>query len=155
MTQIAEFLAQRRLAMAGVSQQPKDFSRLLFRELRNRGYEVVAVNPAAREIEGNPCYPRVQEIQPPVENVLLMTKPAVTEALVRDCAAAGVKRIWMFRGGGKGAVSDEAIQFCEAQGISVIPGECPYMYLPRTGFIHRLHRWLRKVGQALSPGNPK
>ena len=145
LAEIADFLEQRRLAVAGVSQRPEDFSRMLFRELRSRGYEAIPVNPAADEIEGVRCYARVQDIQPPVENVLMMTSPAVTETVARDCAAGGVKRVWMYRAAQKGAVSDAAVAFCRAEGMTVIPGECPFMFLPRGAWYHRLHGWVRKI----------
>ena len=142
---IREFLAQPRLAVVGVSQHPKDFSRTLFRELQGRGYNVIPVHPAAREIEGVACFPRVQEIQPAVENALLMTSPAVTNVVVQDCASAGIKRVWMYRAGGKGAVSAEAVAYCESHGIAVIPGECPFMFLDRGAWYHRFHGWVRKI----------
>jgi len=145
---IQEFLGQRRLAIVGVSQQPQHFSRALFREFRNRGYDVVPVNPAAREIEGQPCFASVRDVQPPVSNVLLMTAPAVTEAVVRDCADSGVQRVWMFRGGGTGSVSTEAVRFCESKSIAVIPGECPFMFLPGGAWFHRLHGWVKKIAGA-------
>ena len=145
MERIREFLGQKRLAVVGVSQQPKDFSRTLFREFRQRGYDAVPVNPQAREIEGQQCFAHVQDIQPPVTAVLLMTSPAVTEAVVRDCAEAGIPRVWMFRAGGKGAVSAAAVAFCESKGISVIPGECPFMFLPEGAWFHRFHGWVRKI----------
>src|SRR5256885_15710176 len=102
MERIQDFLGQKRFAIVGVSQSPKDFSRALFREFRERGYDPVPVNPAAREIEGQPCFPCLQEIQPPVDAVLLMTSPAVTDTVVRDCAEAGIKLVWMYRAGGRG-----------------------------------------------------
>lgn len=142
---IREFLSQRRLAMVGVSHDQKDFSRALFREFRERGYEVVPVNPSAKEIEGQACYASVAEVQPPVATVLVMTPPAVTEAVVRGCAGAGVQRVWMFRGGGTGAVSPAAVEFCESKGIAVIAGECPFMFLPGAGWVHRFHGWLRRL----------
>jgi predicted CoA-binding protein len=142
---IREFLAQPRLAVVGVSHQSKDFSRMLFRELQGRGYDLVPVHPAAQEIEGLPCFARLQDVHPAVENALLMTSPAVTNLVVQDCAAAGIKRVWMYRAGGHGAVSPEAIAYCEARGISVIPGECPYMFLPRGAWHHRFHGWVRKI----------
>jgi len=145
---IQTFLEQKRLAIVGVSQQSQDFSRSLFRELRGRGYEVVPVNPATGEIEGQRCYTRVQEIQPPVTAVLLMTAPAVTDAVVRDCADAGVQHVWMFRGGGKGAVSAQAVEFCESRGMAVIPGECPFMFLPGGAWFHRFHGWVKKISGA-------
>ena len=143
---IKEFLGQKRLAIIGVSQNPQDFSRALFREFENRGYDVIPVNPGATEIEGHKCFAHVQDIQPPISTALLMTSPAVTEAVVRDCAEAGVQRVWMFRGGGTGAVSRNAIGFCDSNGITVIPGECPFMFLPSTVWFHRLHGWIRRIG---------
>jgi uncharacterized protein len=145
MQQIREFLGQERLAIVGVSQQPADFSRTLFREFQKRGYDVVPVNPAVRGIEGKPCFASVREIQPPVSTVLLMTSPAVTETVVRDCADAGVERVWMYRARGPGAVSSEAIAFCESKGIAVIPGECPFMFLPGGAWFHRLHGWVKRI----------
>jgi hypothetical protein len=142
---IQDFLGQHRIAVAGVSQNPHDFSRMLFRAFVQRGYDVVPVNPAAQEIEGRRCYPHIGEISPPVDGVLLMTRPQVTEQVVRDCAAAGVKRVWMYRAVGAGAVSQPAVDFCQANGISVIPGECPFMFLPGTSWMHRFHGTLRKM----------
>jgi len=145
MQQIHDFLDLKRFAFVGVSRQPKDFSRMLFREFVARGYQAVPVNPDANEIDGQPCFARLQEIQPPVEEVLFMTAPAVTETLVRDCPAAGIKRVWMYRGGGAGAATPGAIRFCESQGIGVIPGECPFMFLPGGAWFHRFHGLVKKI----------
>jgi len=142
---IREFLAQPRLAVVGVSHNAKDFSRSLFRELRSRGYDAVPVNPAVPEVDGVACFARVQDIQPAVENALLMTSPAVSNIIVQDCAAAGVKRVWLYRARGKGAVSPEAVAYCEGRGISVIPGECPFMFLPDGAWFHRFHGWVRRI----------
>lgn len=142
---IEDFLAQKRFAFVGVSRESKDFSRALFREFLGRQYQPVPVHPEAREIEGQTCFSRVSDVQPPVDSVLLMTSPKATGSVVRECAAAGVKRIWMFRGGGQGAVTPEAVRFCEENGISVIPGECPFMFLPGSMWFHRLHGFVRKI----------
>jgi uncharacterized protein len=83
-----------------------------------------------------------------VEDVLLMTSPAVTEAVVRECADTGVKRVWMYRAGGEGAVSNEAVRFCETHNMSVIPGECPYMFFPKTPWFHRFHGFVRKLAHS-------
>ncbi len=140
------FLASKRLAVVGVSRDPRDFSRRLFRALKERDYEVVPVNPWGGEIEGEPCVGRLQDVRPPVDGALLMTPPAVTDAVVRDCAEAGVRRIWMHRGAGRGAVSPTAVAFCRSNGIEVVAGECPFMFLPGAGFVHRLHGFLRRLG---------
>lgn len=145
MDRIQEFLGHKRFAMVGVSRRPEDFSRSLFGEFLRRGYETIPVNPDTPEIAGRRCFAHITEIQPPVEDALLMTAPAATDAVVRECAQAGVKRVWMFRGGGQGSVSEDALRFCEAHSIQVIPGECPYMFLPGGSLVHRLHGFVRKI----------
>lgn len=132
---IQGFLSSSRIAIVGVSHNPKDFSRILYRAFRDRHYELEPVNPNTREVEGKPCFPRVQDIDPPVEAALLMTSPAVSAAVVKDCAAAGIRRVWLFRR------SPAAEEFCRGAGITVVSGECPLMFLPNTGLIHRIHRW--------------
>jgi len=141
---IQDFLAVKRMAMVGLSRDPKDFSAMLFNELSRRGYEVIPVNPKASTVLGRPSFARVQDIQPPVEAALLMTSPAVTESVVEDCAQAGVRHVWMYSAGGKGAVSPKAVAFCQERGIAVVPGECPFMFFRRNGF-HRIHGWVRKI----------
>lgn len=142
---IRRFLAERRMALVGLSRDPRDFSRGLLRELLARGYDVVPVNPHLPEVEARPCHPRVQEIWPPVKAALLLTPPYLTAHVVRDCAEAGVEMVWMHRGAGVGAVSAEAAAFCRARGIEVVEGACPYMYLPHAGLVHRIHGLVRRL----------
>jgi predicted CoA-binding protein len=143
----ADFLAQRRLAVVGVSRDPKDFSRGLFRELKKRGYDLVPVNPAGGEIEGVLCATRVQDIRPPVDGALLMTRPEISEQVVRDCAAANISRVWLHRGIGPGAASPAAVELCRHHGIAVVEGECPYMFLPAPGLVHRAHAFFRRLSR--------
>lgn len=142
---VKDFLYQHRIAMVGVSRNPGDFSRMLFRELSSRGYDVVPVNPLIEEIEGKKSFGRVQEVVPPVDAALLMTPPAQTEGVVRDCAEAGVRRIWMHSGGGQGSVSPEAAHFCRENGIRLVEGQCPFMFLPKTPLFHRVHGFVLKL----------
>ncbi len=83
---IDDFLTQKRIAMAGISRDPANFSVQLFQELCRRGYDVVPVNPNTPEVQGRRCFARVQDIQPAVDAVLLMTSPEATETLVNDYA---------------------------------------------------------------------
>lgn len=143
---IDDFLALKRIAVVGVSRNARDFTRSLFRELRARGYDAVPVNPAVADIEGIPCAASVAAVAPPPEGALLLTKPEVTEEAVRECAAAGVSMVWMYRAGGVGAVSAEASAFCGSQGIRVVEGECPFMFFPHTRFLpHGLHGCFKKL----------
>jgi len=145
---IQDFLAQKRIAVVGVSRDPKDFSRGLLRSLREHGYDAVAVNPALTSADDTACFSNLDEVTPPVDGVLAMTSPAVTDEVVRQCAKLGIGRVWMYRAGGDGAVSPQAIEFCREHGIKVIPGECPYMFIPRTAWFHRLHGFIKKISGA-------
>jgi predicted CoA-binding protein len=88
-----EFLARRRFALVGASREEKSFSRYVLRELLRRGYEVVPVNPAVAELDGRRCFPRVQDVTPPVDAALIMTPPARSGDAVVDCLAAGVRSL--------------------------------------------------------------
>ena len=142
---IHDFLAQKRIAVVGASRNTRDFNATLFRDLRERGYDAVPVNPNTREVEGVPCFDSVQEVQPPVDAVLIMTRPETTDTIARDCVEAGVKRVWMYRGTGPGAVSRAAVDFCRKNGIRVVAGYCHYMFLPATPWFHRLHGFVMKI----------
>ena len=144
-TNVQDFLALHRIALVGLSRNPKDFSRMLFREMCERGYDMVPVNPSASELEGRRCFARVQEITPPVEGVLVMTAPRKSARVVDDCAEAGIRHIWLHRGGGEGSVSGEAVALSQDYGIHLVEGHCPFMFLPGTPFFHRIHGFVLRL----------
>lgn len=155
LTDIRDFLNLRRIAMVGVSRNPKDFSRMLFRDMSAKGYDMVAVNPVATELDGKRCFAHLQEIQPPVEGALIMTPPHQTEQLVQDCAQAGIRSVWMYRAGGQGSVTPAAVEFCRKHGIHLVEGHCPYMFLPHTPFFHRIHGFILKLTGAYPRETPR
>jgi uncharacterized protein len=145
---IRDFLSQKRIAVVGVSRDPKDISRALLRTLRERGYEAFAVNPGLTSIEEMPCYASLRDIRSPIDGVLVMTSPAITDQVVEECAQLHIPRVWMYRAGGLGAVSPQAVEFCEDHGIAVVPGECPYMFLSGERWFHRLHGVIKRISGA-------
>jgi predicted CoA-binding protein len=141
-----EFFARaRRIAVVGVSREPRDFTRFVLRELVARGHDAVPVNPALEEAHGLHAFPRVQDIHPSPDAALLMVPAARAEAAVRDCLVARVKRIWFHRGAGPGAASEAALALCRANRIEVVQGLCPLMALPEAGLPHRLHGLIRRA----------
>ena len=146
---IDSFLSCRRIAVLGVSRNPRDFSRSVFRAFVERGYDAVPVNPKGGEAEGRPCAHALAEVAPPVEAAFLMTPPAATLQAARECAEAGVRRVWMHRGAGQGAVVPEAVALCRERGLEVVDGECPFMFLPGAGWFHGVHRFFRRLGGRL------
>ena len=148
---VNDFLAQRRIAVAGVSRSPAQAANLIYRTLRAGNYEVFAVNPNADEVEGDTCYRDLKSIPGGVEAVVIATQPEAAETVVRDCAEEGISRVWMHRSFGKGSVSEDAADLCRDSGITVIAGGCPLMFLPGADFGHKCMRWVLN----LTGGLPK
>ena len=139
---VRKFLAHQRIAVAGVSRAETDApANLIYRKLRAAGYEVFAVNPGAASVEGDDCYPNLAAIPGGVGAVVVATHPDVTPGVVRQCIDAGVGHVWMHRSFGSGSVADEAVAQCRENGIHVIPGGCPMMFLPPVDIGHRCMRW--------------
>lgn len=136
---ITGFLSQKRFAMIGVSRQPKEFSRSLFREFVKRNYTVVPVHPLAKEIEGQPCYGHFKDITPPVTGALVMTPRAATGRVVTELGEAGATLVWLYGVSGEKDVSSEAVSYCRTHGIGLIAGYCPLMFLSDAAFFHRFH----------------
>lgn len=139
MNLIQSFLAEKRFAMVGVSRNPKDFSAVLCAEFENRGYAVVPVNPAAKALFELKTYARVQDISPPVRAALVMTPRRLDLDILRDCAEASIRLVWLYGVTGPKEISREATEFCTTNRIDLIAGYCPYMVLPNAAFFHRIH----------------
>lgn len=148
MTALAElvndFLAQKRVAVVGVSRSGNAVANSIYNKLKQANYQVVPVNPNATELEGDKCYPNVQSIPGGVEAVMIATHPAVTEQVVRDCLEAGIKRVWMHRSFGQGSFSEAAAAYCREHDISVIPAGCPMMFV-EPDVAHKCMRWFLGV----------
>jgi predicted CoA-binding protein len=140
---VRDFLAQSRVAVAGVSRTKTDeAANLIYRKLRDRGYEVFPVNPHADHVEGDHCYPDLAAIPGGVGAVVIATHPEVSPEVMRQCVELGIDRVWMHRSFGQGSVADEAVALGEEHGIRVIPGGCPMMFLAPVDLGHRCMRWL-------------
>ena len=137
----AAFLASKRVAVTGVSRTPKTHgSNNVYRRLRERGYQVFAVNPNTDQVEGDRCYQDLKSIPGGVEAVVIGTRPEIAEDTMRECAELGIKHVWMHRGPGAGSVSDAATGYGRAHGITVIDGGCPLMFGSTADFGHKIMR---------------
>jgi predicted CoA-binding protein len=149
---VQDFLAQRRIAVAGVSRDDRGHpaGNLIYRRLKSTGHEVFAVNPNMPTFEGDRCYPDLKSIPGGVDGVVIITRPEITARIVRDCDAAGVHRVWMHESLVKGSsVSSEAVEYCRSHDINVIPGSCPMMYGDGVDLGHTCMRWVLKLTRKL------
>ncbi len=143
---VKDFLAQKRIAVAGVSRDNghHPVGNLIYHRLKKSGHDVFPVNPRMQSFEGDRCYPDLSSIPGGVDGVVIITRPEITERIVRDCGAAGIHRVWMHQSMMKGSsVSPEAVEYCRLHNISVIAGACPMMY--GGDFGHTCMRWLLKL----------
>lgn len=139
----AEFLAKKRVAITGVSRNPQNHGgNVVYQRLRQRGYEVFAVNPNADRVEGDPCYHDLKSIPGGVEAVVIATRPETAETTMRECADLGIKHVWMHRAFGAGSVSEAATRWGRAHGICVIDGGCPLMFEPAADPGHKFLRFV-------------
>jgi len=147
-TKVNDFLAQKRIAIAGVSRNNSRHpaANLIYHRLKESGHDVFPVNPHMQTFEGDQCYPDLQSIPGGVEGVVVITRPEATERIVRDCNDAGVHRVWMHQSlGGGSSVSPKAVDYCKQHDISVIAGACPMMYGANVDFGHRCMRWILRL----------
>lgn len=146
---VQDFLAQKRIAVAGVSRSngPHPVGNLIFHRLKKTGHDVIPVNPNAKTFEGEPCYPDVKSIPGGVDGVMIITRPETTERIVRDCHDAGIRRVWMHQSLAQKStsVSAPAVAYCRLHDISVIAGACPMMFGEGVDLGHTCMRWILKV----------
>ena len=147
--QARSFLEQGRIAVVGASDEKGNFGRTICQSLREHDCEVVAVHPSATTAGGAPAYASVRLVPAPVDTAIVMVPARESASVVRDCVAAGVRRIWLFKGFGPGALSDEAVQVCREAGVEVIAGACPLMFLEPVRGVHRFHRGLRRLNHSV------
>jgi predicted CoA-binding protein len=136
---VQDFLAQKSLAFAGISRDPQALSSKAFKDLVQKGYKVIPVNPNAESIEGQKCYPSVAKLPEKVGGVLIFTPPSETEKVVREAASAGIRRLWIQQG----AQSEGALKFCRDNGLPAISGQCIMMFAEPVASFHGFHRWVK------------
>ena len=139
----SEFLAKKRIAVTGVSRTPGTHgSNAVYQRLRARGYQVVAINPNADVVEGDPCYHDLKSVPDGVEAVVIGTRPETAESTMRECVELGIGYVWMHQGPGAGSVSAAATEYGRKHGITVIDGGCPLMFGPTADFGHKAMRFV-------------
>lgn len=151
---VDDFLAQKKIAVVGVSDKRETGCNLAYKNFKENGYQVYAVNPRITSFDGETCYPDLASIPEKPDAVFLLTSPKVTEQVVQQCVDLGIKYVWMHclmgtkpgLAAGMTSVSQDAVRMCRDNGIAVIPGACPNQFL-KPDFVHGLFRVMwRTIG---------
>ena len=149
---VKDFLAQKRIAVVGVSDKRETGCNLAYSKFKDNGYQVYAVNPRINTYNGAPCYPDLRSIPDKVDAVFILTNPKVTDEIVQQCVDLGIKHVWMhcMMGTKPGlaasmtSVSQPAVEKARANGIAVIPGSCPNQFL-KPDFGHAMMKGMWKL----------
>ena len=150
---VQNFLAQKKIAVVGVSDKRETGCNLAYTKFKENGYQVFAVNPRISTFNGDACYPDLKSLPEKPDAVFLLTNPKVTDQIIQQCVEIGVKHVWMhcMMGTKPGlatsmtSVSPSAVEVCKANGIEVIPGSCPNQYLDPDGG----HKFMRGLWSLL------
>ena len=144
----ARFLAARRIAVTGVSHAPQGHgSNAVYRRLRERGYQVFAVNPNHATVEGDPCWADLADVPGGVEAVVVGTRPELAVGTVQRCVDLGIPMVWLHQGMGAGSMSEDAVRLGREAGLLVVAGGCPLMFGACSDLGHRvMRRLLRPTG---------
>src|SRR5512135_1963570 len=148
-TLVQDFLAQKKIAVVGVSDKRETGCNTSYKNFKNNGYQVYAVNPHISTYDGKPCYPDLKSIPEKPDAVFILANPKVTDQIVRQCVDLGIKHVWMHcmmgtkpgLAGGMTSVSQDAVVTCRENGIAVIPGSCPNQFL-KPDFGHAMMRMM-------------
>jgi len=135
---VEDFLAQKKIAVVGVSRKKTKFGNAIYKELKQKGYNVFPINPHINNFEGDTCYPDLYSLPEKVDAVIINVPPAQTEKVVREAKEAGIKKVWLQQG----SQSEPAIKYCKENGIDCVSNECILMFAQPPAFIHRAHKWV-------------
>jgi predicted CoA-binding protein len=138
---IEDFLAQRAIAVVGVSRKGTGFGNSVYRLLKERGYKVFPVNRHSDRIGDDLCYSSVKAIPHTVDGVVVVVPPEQAEMTVREAAEAGIRRVWLQQG----SESAKAIEFCQQYGLAEVHGQCIFMYADPVESFHKLHKWTMRM----------
>jgi len=149
---VQEFLAQKKIAVVGISDKRETGSNMAYKKFKQSGYQVYPINPRISSYDGETCYPDLKSIPDKPDAVFILASPKVTDQIVQECAELGVKHVWMHclmgtkSGLSKGttSVSQEAVEVCRANNITVIPGSCPNQFLD-PDFAHKMMRGMWRM----------
>jgi uncharacterized protein len=138
---IQDFINCKNIAVVGVSRNDKKFGNLAYKELKERGYQVYAVNPAMKEFQGEPCYPDLGSLQGKVDGILLSVHPEQGKAVLEQASQAGIKHIWVQQMAESPALLESGRQL----GLSLVTGKCILMYAPPVRSFHKFHRAINMI----------
>jgi predicted CoA-binding protein len=141
LNEIQQFLSPRKMAIAGVSRNPKKFGGSVFRELKEKGFELYPVNKNTDEIQGVKCYKSVTDLPGDVKHLFIVTPKESTASVAGEAILKGMDMIWIQQK----SETPEAVEAINEAGISLIHKKCIMMFAAPVKGPHNFHRFLVKL----------
>lgn len=141
LNEIQQFLAAKKLAVAGASRNPKKFGGSIIKDLKEKEFELFPVNPNADEIQDLKCYKTVADLPADVKHLLIVTPKTSTADVAKLAVEKKMEMVWIQQM----SETPEAIAVLEESGIPFIQKKCIYMFANPVKGPHNFHRFLVKV----------
>jgi len=125
----------RTIAIVGLSANPLRPSHFVGFYLLRHGYRVIPVNPREREVLGQRCFERLDQIDEPVDIVDVFREPSVVPEVAREAAAIGAKALWLQFG----VIHEAGAAQARAAGLDVVVDRC--LKIEHARYLGRMH-WL-------------
>ena len=138
---IKKFLEPKKIAIAGASANPKKFGYAVFKELRQKEYDVCPINPKLADLEGVKCYPSVNEMPDEYEKLFIVTPKTATDEILKQAAQKGIKHVWIQQT----ANTKDSSTIAKENNIDLIEKECIFMFAEPVSSIHKFHRTIWKI----------
>jgi predicted CoA-binding protein len=137
----SKFFDNKKVALAGISRNPGKFGNAVFKELRQKGFEVYPLHKEIDTFEGVQCYRRVGEIPAEVESLIIAVRPDEAAKIVEDTRNSPIKRIWFQQGSN----FTKVVETARGMGRETFSKKCVLMYAPQATSIHKFHQFLAKM----------
>ncbi len=118
--QIKEILLLKKVAVVGMSQNPQKDAHQVPKYLTENNYDIIPVNPNAKEILGKKSYPKVSDIPESIDIVDVFRPSDQVFPIIQDAITKKPKVIWLQ----EGIHNEEAEQLAQNAGIKVVFNRC-------------------------------
>lgn len=108
------------IAVVGATDAPYKYGAVIYRDLKGRGFEVVAVNPNRPTVDGDVAYPDLASLPTPPTLINLVVPPEVAIEAVNQAADLGFDNLWFQ----PGSFDDQVIDEIERLGLDYQTGAC-------------------------------
>ena len=138
---IEAFLAPKKMVLVGMSRDPKKFSRVAYKELLSKGFEVYPLSPNLDEVDGARCYRDYSELPKGITHALIMTPKDKTAGSLESAVNYGITHAWLQQG----AETSEALDVAQKLNLNLISKTCILMHAGHVKGVHGIHRVIMKI----------